>query len=367
MACEEIPVVNTFQSPDFGVVQLHSVSCESLREAQQRYSVWTAGQVSHPGVVAVYEVYEPLCDQGRWTAGYLAQAVGSSLAAELAARKAAGRTWSEQEILWVLRCAVDALSHAEQMNWSHCRVSLATIYAGQDRMMLAPFFRTTLSSVYHSCYAYLSPELKTACVAGSLGGVSLAKADMYALGIVLLTLATMSLPEDHQVLPSLATLTGFPILQNFLTRMLSVNPADRPSFQELETEFQALQQGYQRSGGEDIQASLRPSQTARPLFCAVCSCKVTPWDCTSLPASLRLFENFKGNCCSLVCLERFKELALETSLRTNLKHPAVEVVQDVLTCLVVPFAFQKFCKWLPALAPVFREVSQAMVFLLKQK
>jgi len=92
----------------------------------------------------IYEVYNPqLCEEG-WRTGYLAQAVGSNLRSELEQRRATGRNWREDEVMWVLRCVVDVMSQAEELGWAHCRLSLETIFIGEHRVLLSPFFRTSL-------------------------------------------------------------------------------------------------------------------------------------------------------------------------------------------------------------------------------
>ena len=353
MGVEEPPACSFTQSPDYGPVQLRVVSC-SLEEAQKLHSVWSSTQFLHTGVMRIYEVYNPqLCEEG-WRTGYLAQAVGSNLRSELEQRRAAGRNWREDEVMWVLRCVVDVMSQAEELGWAHCRLSLETIFIGEHRVLLSPFFRTSLSTSYHARYIYLSPELKAACLTGSTEHCDLFKADIYALGVVLLALTSMSIPNEGSIPQTIDSLSGYPTLHPYLKRLLADNQSARPSFSTLEREFQALQQSYIQSGGEDLQASLHPRKTAPQPVCAMCSSLVKPWS-SALSAELRPFANFQENCCSLDCLEHFRLIALEDSLRTKGKQVA-KVVVKALWVFVVPAAFTLFCICFPQLAPVARAV-----------
>lgn len=349
MLAEEPPISSALlQSPIYGAVQVRTVSC-SREEAEERYSVWNSTQFVHTGVVRIYEWYPPELTEEGWRTGYLAEAVGLNLLNELEERRYMKKCWQEAEILWVLRCVVDVMSAAEEQGWAHCRISLSTLYSAQHRVLLAPFFRTNFYYSGQLRYPYLSPELKVASFTGSLHQCDLIKADIYALGIVLLSLAAMVVPKEGEITQTIENLKGFPRLRPYLRRFLVDKPDARPSFMSLESEFRAMEQSFHLSSGEDLQASLHPPKPT-PL-CATCSGKVQSWQCPALSTALQPYAAFKTDCCSLRCFEQLCAVALQESVRAK-GSKVVQVVTSMMWRFAVPAIFRQFCFRFPIVAPV---------------
>ena len=349
MAAEEPPISSALlQSPVFGPVQVRTLSC-SREEAEERYSVWSSAQFNHTGVMRIYECYPPELTQEGWRTGYLAEAVGLNLQNELEERRYMKKCWQEAEILWVLRCVVDVMSQAEEQGWAHCRISLSTLYSAPHRVLLAPFFRTNFYYSGQLRYAYLSPELKIASFTGSAVQCDLIKADIYALGIVLLSLAAMTVPKEGAITQTIENLSGFPRLRPYLRRFLVDKPGARPSFMTLESEFRSMEQTFQVSSGQDLQASLHPRKIAP--VCATCSGIVQSWQCPTLSSDLQPYAAFKADCCSLRCFQQLCAVAQQDSLRVKGSR-LTKVVTDVVWRFAVPAVFRQFCFRFPLIAPV---------------
>lgn len=348
MATEEPPVSSALLQSVYGPVQVRTISC-SREEAEERYSVWNRPQFIHTGVVRIYEWYPPELTQEGWRTGYLAEAVGLNLQNELEERRNMKKGWQEEEILWVLRCVVDVMSQAEEQGWAHCRISLSTIYSSQHRVLLAPFFRTSFYYSGQLRYAYLSPELKIASFTGSVEQCDLIKADIYALGMVLLSMAAMTVPKEGAITHTIENLSGFPRLRPYLRRFLVDKPGARPSFMTLESEFRSMEQVFQQSSGQDLQASLHPRKIAP--VCATCSGKVQSWQCPALSSALQPYAAFKADCCSMRCFEQLCVVALQDSVRAK-GGKIAKVVTDMVWRFAVPAVFRRFCFGFPMLAPV---------------
>ena len=310
--------MDVYDSPAYGPVRCLWQACSSPTEAHQLYRMLHSERLSHIGVLKVYEVTAPQEHMGSVWVGLVVEAGGQDLWTELVSRHAQGQYWREEQILHVFRCLVEVLNYAEQAGKWHLGISPWVIYSSGSSYKLSPFFSNNIQNQVQQCFSYLSPELKVMTATGQWTAYDPVKADVYSVGVVLLSMALLSVPdlldnlghleENTEIL--LRSVERYPTLQWYLGRLLAVKPCTRPSFKELETEFHS---------------------SSQPLPAAVSSCAVclrpitdTVW-VQSLPNDLQFLEHVASSCCSYACLTRFKELALEdTSSAKEFAQKAVD-------------------------------------------
>ena len=299
-------------------------SCASLQEASSLYASLSKEIVSHVGILQIYEVSEPQEYLGSLWVGMLIEAVGSDLQSELEQRQVERRYWREEEIVWVLHCLVDSLSYAERNGKWHQSISLSAIYSSNPNYKLSPYFTSSLQNQAYSSSPFLSPQLKRIAYTGQWSAYDPNKANIYSVGVVLLSMALLYVPEVLNDLANLegntrnlvANLTHYPVLGWYVGRMLNGREQDRPSFAELESEF--------REGSASILPVVHPvHQPAQPhqlTHCDICKHPIvnTAWRAT-IPNELRFIENFASSCCSLDCLNSFKTVSLERSINSKVR------------------------------------------------
>ncbi len=327
-------IMDVVDSASYGPVRQLWESCSTSSDAYSLYATLSRDRVSHVGVLEIYELSAPVEYMGSMWVGMLVEAAGTDLQSELQRRQAERNGWKEEEIIWVLRCLVDALSHAEQTRKFHLGINLSSIYCSGPRYKLGPLFTSNLQNQVQYFSHFLSPELKRMAYSGQWSAYDPTKADAYSVGVVLLAMALLYVPEGLSDLANLeantrhllASIAHYPALQWYVERLLAIREQDRPSFITLEAEF------AEGSANSQVQASLRPpsAQQHQPTHCAICNAPITnsSWT-TEIPAELHFLENFASSCCSRVCLYRFKELSLEQSFKSKVKNGAVNIASKV--------------------------------------
>lgn len=306
------------------------------------------------GVLQIYELGEPQEYQGSQWVGMLVEAAGLDLQSELGLRQAERRYWREEEIVWVFRNLVEALCYAEQTGKWHQGISLSTIYSSGSGYKLTPYFTSSLQNeVYAS--PFLSPQLKKIAYTGQWSAYDPMKASIYSVGVVLLSMALLYVPEELNDLANLegnterllASVKHYPVLWWYVGRLLKTRERDRPSFAELGSEFM--------EGSVNLPPVVRPEQMpaqSRHLTnCAICSEPIvhTAWT-ADIPNELRFIENFASSCCSRACLYSFKTLTLEQSFKSKARSGVLNVAARVLNAAdwggLVSHGAKVFYDWL---------------------
>ena len=327
-------IMDVVHSASYGPVRQLWESCSTSSDAYSLYATLSRDRVRHIGVLEIYELAAPVEYMGSMWVGMLVEAAGTDLLSELQRRQAERNSWKEQEILWVLRCLVEVLSHAEQTGKFHQGINLSSIYCSGPRYKLSPLFTSNLQNQVQYSSHFLSPELKRMAYSGQWSAYDPTKADAYSVGVVLLSMALLYVPEGLSDLANLedntrhliTSIAHYPVLQWYAERLLAVREQDRPSFIMLEAEF------AESSANGQLRACLRPSplQQHQVTYCAICNVLITnsSWT-TEIPSELRFLEHFASSCCSRACLYRFKELSLEQSFKSKVKNGAINLASKV--------------------------------------
>lgn len=326
--------MDVIDSASYGPVRQLWESCPTSPDAYNLYATLSRDRVRHVGVLEIYELAAPVEYMGNMWVGMLVEAAETDLLSELQRRQTERSSWKEEEILWVLRSLVDALSHAEQTGKFHLGINLSSIYRSGPRYKISPLFTSNLQNQMQGYFHFLSPELKRMAYSGQWSTYDPTKADAYSVGVVLLAMALMYVPEGLNDLANLeentrhllTSIAHYPVLQWYAERLLATREQDRPSFIMLEAEF------AESSANSQLQTCLRPPppQPGQLTHCAICNAPITnsSWT-TEIPSELRFLEHFASSCCSRMCLFRFKELSLEQSFKSKVKNGALNLASKV--------------------------------------
>ena len=255
------------------VILVEGQSPEDREEYLQRFhrEAQTAGQMSHPGIVTIYDVAED--DEGQ---PYLVMEYvqGTTLDKLLAANQPGqpGAAWSLRQLLGIAVQVADALDYAHRRNVIHRDIKPANILVtpeGQAKIADFGIAKLAGTQMTHAGLivgtpAFMSPEQIT-------GGVVDARSDIFAFGILLYWMCTGSRPFPGEVITEVAYRVVHtparparelnaelpPEMEAILSRCLAKKPEDRyQTARELAVDLEALR------AKQPVATALLPSPSA---------------------------------------------------------------------------------------------------------
>lgn len=213
-------------------------------------------RIYHPAVVGIKTHFLEQVEEG-WKTVIVMELLHTDLEQELKRRKRRKQSWSEGELLGMLRTLVSALAQAEQMSIAHRDIALNNLLlTDSGDVKLGDFGMSKWNegcSDQHTCtgtQAYYSPLLRqsmalalTNCINSRNVKVThnVYKSDVYSLGVCFLALAAIKPPKEIQgegspaevLLRELRILQGYDALRQPLEAMLSPEEVNRPDFAQL--------------------------------------------------------------------------------------------------------------------------------------
>jgi serine/threonine protein kinase len=182
-------------------------------------------QIDSPFVAQVYDVFR----QETYVSFLLDPSLGGSLRQKIAIHKEAKAPFDTAEILNILTQILLALSAVHAAGIVHRDLGPSNLlFVEQDppgfgRLQVIDFgvaglLSSGVLSGSHGTPLYMSPEV-------SNGDPHNCKADMYSLGVIIHEMSELALPAG----PGNVKLTGYPPLSEFVSKLLSANPAERPT------------------------------------------------------------------------------------------------------------------------------------------
>jgi serine/threonine protein kinase len=195
----------TFQNLPVGIKVKHY--SEHNPAAPQEYQLWK--EMQHPNVIRLYDCFWAW-NGTLWYLVFVMEWCQWDAAQDIAKRKEENRPFTEAELWKVTQGLVDALSLMQSRSFTHHNLKLQNIYPFPDEPKIGDFsrchfvdrsaFKTIEKDVNSTSVSpFLSPELR--CVwayhLAYMDGNSF-KADAYSLGVVLLSLAKLEVPECFQ-------------------------------------------------------------------------------------------------------------------------------------------------------------------------
>ncbi len=225
-----------------------------------REAVMLAG-LRHEGIVTVYDCYIEQEGQG-FRLSLVTEAVGRSLEAEIAERAEQGNQWTQDELWQLFKALLSALTYAQSKNISHRSITPFTIFLTPKGPKLTQFTLSignlNLVSLRTSILGdifYYSPEMKESYMDQQSGGQEKAydpiKSDVFALGVTMLYAALLRKPAElsrifqleNAISDLLKSIGQYPTLQWFLQWMLTIDPANRPTFLQISEYIQQWEAG----------------------------------------------------------------------------------------------------------------------------
>ena len=321
--------------------------------------------LQHEGICQIYDCYMESTEWGQFKAIVVVEGMESDLWEELIRRRNFGNFYTDEQLMGVLRALVSALSYAEERGVCHRDIKPQNVFLRGAAFKMGDFgsaskhfdMRYLSQSIRGSPY-FLSPELKRSFVMQGMGNVVApydpVRSDVYSLGLTVLCMALLEPPESLSNLEGLeaatsmclAKLTQYPQTHTVLARMLQVDPKNRPTFRELDAQFNALAPPVNPAFSQAMLGSIRPpasgawnpqqvcivcrgpfvpkpqffdspfcssgcyEQSKIPTVCSICTQPISDktW-MRSMPSNLRPFEAFADSVCSSKCLEKYRDFS----------------------------------------------------------
>ena len=213
-------------------------------------------RMQHPAVVEIKtQSLEQEDDQ--WKAVIVMELLATDLEEELKRRRRKKQSWSERELLDMLKSLVSALSLAQQRSIVHRDITLKNLLLAESgEVKLGDFGLSKWdcgSLEEHSCkgtLVYMSPLLRQAAASALVNSMNvhdirtphnMYKSDVYSLGVCFLCLASSKLPGEIKgegnpaevILQEVRSLSEYRTLQTHLEVMLRPAEESRPDFVEL--------------------------------------------------------------------------------------------------------------------------------------
>lgn len=331
-----VRILSGFYSPSSLPVAIKEQSFTTFEEANILLREALAlSTLQHPCIIKLLDCYLETDSEGVAVITIVTELMQGDLKGEIDKRKLENRYWTEGELWEIMKKLISALSFAQGKGIAHRDLKPQNIFTSGDIYKIGDFGSTALnfnsqehqsrSSMCGSPF-YLSPELKFAYL--SLlrnSGRSLhydpIKSDVYSLGVVLLEIAALDAPlglaEVEQLQGNTERLVReirYEFMKPWIAAMLERDPADRPSFQDLEkhverAEWELTTRAAQLSipiPASPISEDIPPASTSpvAPGECAVCSQPILAELAFFVPRYLSQYSNIAGSFCSTRCLEQ---------------------------------------------------------------
>lgn len=234
-----------------------TIKCTRFRRyvdanAAIREAVVLAG-LRHSSIVTVYDCYIEQEGEGM-RLNLVTEAVERSLKMEIEEREMEGRAWTEVELWQLFKAVLGALTCAQAKSISHRNITPSSIFLTSTGPKLTHFSQSignlNLVSLRTSILGdvfYYSPELKEAFLADQSGasGQQFAydpiKSDVFALGVTMLYAASLRKPAalsnifhlEKTISELISGIGQYPAMQWFVGWMLTIEPANRPTFVQI--------------------------------------------------------------------------------------------------------------------------------------
>jgi serine/threonine protein kinase len=212
-------------------------------------------RIHHPAVVGIKAQFLEQVEE-EWKAVIVMELMSTDLEQELKRRRRKKQSWSEEELMNMLKTLVGALALAQQMNIAHRDISLNNLLlSSSGAVKLSDFGMSKWDegTDQHTCtgtLAYFSPLLRQSMATALTSSINshnirvahnVYKSDVYSLGVCFLSLASIKLPKDMRgdgnpaevLLQEVQNLQGYNELKQHLQTMLTPEELSRPDFTQL--------------------------------------------------------------------------------------------------------------------------------------
>ena len=282
-------------------------------------------RLHHPNICEAYDCF--LEQRGQEVVSViLLELHDKDLNREIQKRQSKRILWEEADILEILTGLVSALSYAEDKCICHRDIKPQNIFLkgrtakigdfgsasaliGEEKTMKSlsgsPIFFSPEMRLIHRDQLRLEQEQRA---------YDPFKSDVYSLGVTVLYMAMLRVPEELMDLSSLRDATiglvlslhEYPRLQEFLPDMLSIDPEARPSFRDIERKLSRYSIDYNTSLQQSIAIEeMLGFETLRP--CCICNRPIMRLDWTHyIPRELLMYHEYFTDLCSLQCLVGLK-------------------------------------------------------------
>lgn len=278
----------------------------------------------HPNICAAYDCF--LQYRGEEVVSVLLlELLDKDLNREIRERKELNVLWEEADILEILTGLVSALSYAESKGICHRDIKPQNIFLKDRTAKIGDFGSAaqigdekTMNSVSGSP-VFFSPEMRLILreqmqLEAGQRTYDPFKSDIYSLGVTVLYMAMLRVPEELMELSTLrdvttaliSSLQEYPNLQELLPDMLSLDPEARPSFRDIERKLSRYDKDYYASLQQSMAIeAVHGAETLRP--CCICKSPIFQRSWTRyVPQHLLVYCDYFTDLCSLQCLGRLK-------------------------------------------------------------
>ena len=206
----------------------------------------------HPNICQVY-TYQP----STYSIDLYVERPQRSLWEEITLRDRYKVYWTDAELFWHLRTLVSALSFAEKCGYYHYALTPETIFVTDMELKVGDFSEAANPNrPVHQHPVFLSPETNQY---QDYNG----KSDVYSLGVVMLSMFALKVPNPELVAYYDTWMAYYPLLRNMVRCMLKWDARERVSFDDLETYFERIEVEYYNTTGIDVQATINDLRSSQ--------------------------------------------------------------------------------------------------------
>lgn len=206
-------------------------------------------RLSHPGVIKVYDWQLSQNDRGAFVVTELTEPLEESLSKDLITRRETWNWYSNEELWRIMWKLIEVLSFAHSQGVSHRCIHPENCYFRNDQIKLGGFEHAAWHleiqrsrSTLVGRKTYYSPELRQALssleATGKRCEYDPIKADVYALGVLILDLASLGEVSSERNQLNVESLMArgsehYAEIMTWVALMLTRDKDQRPSFADL--------------------------------------------------------------------------------------------------------------------------------------